>query len=149
MPWSKKTYPDSMKNLPKPVRDKAIEIANALLEERHLNEGIAIATAISRAKDWAVNHGKKITNKTTESRTTDVKTHGQDRYVVPHGDNWAVKVEGSKKAEKVFHDKQSAVKQASKEAKRANASLTVQKKTGRVQKRISYNPAKKAPRQKA
>lgn len=34
MPWSKKEYPDSMKNLPEDVRAKAIEIANALLEVR-------------------------------------------------------------------------------------------------------------------
>jgi uncharacterized protein YdaT len=41
-----------MKNLPDEVRNKAIEIANALLEERNMGEGIAIATATSRAKDW-------------------------------------------------------------------------------------------------
>ncbi len=58
MPWTKTDYPVSMKNLPKEVRDKAIEIANALLEERKMDEGIAIATAISRAKDWAANRGK-------------------------------------------------------------------------------------------
>ncbi len=58
MPWTKTDYPVSMKNLPKEVRDKAIEIANALLEERKMDEGIAIATAIIRAKDWAANRGK-------------------------------------------------------------------------------------------
>ena len=56
MPWTKKDYPDSMKNLPEAVRNKAIEIANVLLEEKNMEEGIAIATAISRAKDWAANH---------------------------------------------------------------------------------------------
>jgi len=58
MPWTKKDYPNSMKNLPAAVRNKAVEIANALLDERNMDEGIAIATAISRAKDWAENHGK-------------------------------------------------------------------------------------------
>lgn len=33
------------------VRSKAIEIANALLEETSMEEGIAIATAIKRAKN--------------------------------------------------------------------------------------------------
>lgn len=47
-----------MKNLPVAVRNKAIEIANALLEDRHMDEGIAIATAISHAKDWVLKHGK-------------------------------------------------------------------------------------------
>ena len=58
MPWTKDNYPDSMKSLPEDVRDKAIEIANALLEERKMEEGFAIATAISRAKEWAANHNK-------------------------------------------------------------------------------------------
>jgi len=55
MPWTKDNYPVSMKNLPDEIRNKAIEIANALLEEKNMEEGIAIATAISRAKVWAKN----------------------------------------------------------------------------------------------
>jgi uncharacterized protein YdaT len=149
MPWTKRNFPDSMKNLPKAVREKAVDIANALLDETNMGEGRVIAIAISRAKDWAVNHGKSIKNKNVDSRTTDVKKHGQDRYVIPRDDGWAIKVEGSKKAEKIFKDKTGAVKQARKEAKKSNASLTIQRKTGKVQKRISYNPTKKAARQKA
>jgi len=145
MPWTKNNYPNSMKNLPEEVREKSIEIANALLEESNMNEGIAIATAISRAKDWAVNHGKEIDPTTSDSKTTDVKQHGEDRYVIPHdGNEWAIKKEGAEKVEKVFHMKRDAVKQARKEAKESNASLTIQKKTGQVQQRISYNPNKRA-----
>jgi uncharacterized protein YdaT len=33
MPWSSKDYPVSLKNLHPEVRDKAIEIANALLDD--------------------------------------------------------------------------------------------------------------------
>lgn len=147
MPWTKKDYPVSMKNLPNEVRNKAIEIANALLDERDMDEGIAIATAISRAKDWAANRGKDTTNK--GGRPADIKEHGEDRYVIPMGDsNWGVKVEGKKKVERVFDNKEDAVKQARKEAKAANASLTIQKRTGKVQKRISYNPNRKARKQK-
>lgn len=62
MPWTKNDYPNSMKNLPAIVRNKAIEIGNAMLEEKHMDEGIAIATAISRAKEWAAEHGKKTGN---------------------------------------------------------------------------------------
>lgn len=83
MPWTKTDYPNSMKNLPVSVRNKAIEIANALFEERHMDEGIAIATAISRAKDWAAEHGQKTDNP-EKSRITDVKVHGQDRIVIPY-----------------------------------------------------------------
>ena len=49
MPWDKKNYPDSIKNLDKKVREKAIEIANSLLEDG-MEEGRAIAIAISQAK---------------------------------------------------------------------------------------------------
>ncbi len=55
MPWTKNDYPDSMKNLDKKVRDKAIDIANALLEEGY-EEGRAIPIAIDKAKEWADNH---------------------------------------------------------------------------------------------
>ncbi|MBI4293137.1 MAG: hypothetical protein HY661_16815 [Betaproteobacteria bacterium] len=52
MPWDQHRYPASMKNLPPSVRAKAIEIANALLEEGY-EEGLAIRIAIAKAKEWA------------------------------------------------------------------------------------------------
>jgi uncharacterized protein YdaT len=52
MPWSKNDYPDSMKNLPDDVQEKAIEIANALLEDGYA-EGRSIAIAIDRARSSA------------------------------------------------------------------------------------------------
>ncbi len=55
MPWNKKDYPQSMKNLDERVRDKAIEIANALLDEGY-EEGRAIAIATSKAEEWDENH---------------------------------------------------------------------------------------------
>jgi uncharacterized protein YdaT len=142
MPWTKTNYPNSMKNLPATVRNKAVEIGNALLEERHMDEGIAIATAISRAKDWAAEHGKKVDNP-EKSRITDVKTHGQDRVVIPYKKEWAIKLEGKEKVESVFHTKKQAVSQARQEAKEINGSLTIQLKTGKIDKRISYNPKNK------
>src|SRR5687768_12135635 len=148
MPWTKTDYPDAMKNLPEEVREKSIEIANALLDETKMNEGIAIATAISRAKDWAANRGKETKSQSADSRTTDVKKHGEDRYVIPHKEHkWAIKNEGSERAEKVFDHKKEAIQQARKEAREANASLTIQKRDGRVQQRISYNPNKRAKKQ--
>lgn len=53
MPWSAAYYPASMKNLAPQVREKAIEIANALLSSGH-PEGQAIRIAIARAKEWAL-----------------------------------------------------------------------------------------------
>ena len=48
----KGNYTDSEKNIPKDVRiqPKREEIANALLEERNMEEGVAIAIAINSIK---------------------------------------------------------------------------------------------------
>lgn len=55
MPWDDLRYPASMKHLPERVRRKAIEIANALLDEG-MDEGRAIRIAIAKAKEWAAAH---------------------------------------------------------------------------------------------
>jgi uncharacterized protein YdaT len=52
MPWYHGDYPPSYKNQPVKIREKAVEIANALLGEG-ADEGIAIATGLKRAREWA------------------------------------------------------------------------------------------------
>ena len=137
-----------MKNLPVEVREKAIEIANAMLEEEDIDEGIAIATGISRAKDWAANRNIDIEPTSADAKTTDVKEHGADRYVIPYDGKWAVKSETSDRVEKIFDYKVEAVRYGRMAARKSNASLTIQKKSGRVQQRISYNPNKRAAKLK-
>jgi len=56
MPWTYDRYPPSMRHLPDAIREKAIEIANALLDEG-CEEGRAIRIAIAGAKRWAAHHG--------------------------------------------------------------------------------------------
>ena len=56
MPWNATYYPPAMSHLAQPVRDKAIEIANALLEEGY-EEGRAIRIAIAKAKEWSERRG--------------------------------------------------------------------------------------------
>jgi uncharacterized protein YdaT len=51
-----------MRHLSGPVREKAIEIANALLEER-MDEGKAIRIAIAKAKEWAQHHDLPLYNR--------------------------------------------------------------------------------------
>ncbi len=52
MTWTKNDYPITMENLDDNVREKAVEIANALVEQEHINEGMVIPIAISRAKEY-------------------------------------------------------------------------------------------------
>jgi uncharacterized protein YdaT len=65
MPWTPDRYPPSMQHLTPIVREKAIEIANALLEEE-MPEGQAIRIAIARAKAWAQRRGLRVTGTDTE-----------------------------------------------------------------------------------
>ncbi len=51
MPWNMKDFPASMKNLDKLTRKKAIDIANALLDEGY-PDSRAIPIAINQAKKW-------------------------------------------------------------------------------------------------
>lgn len=50
MPWNMKDFPASMKNLDKLTRKKAIDIANALLDEGY-PDSRAIPIAIDQAKE--------------------------------------------------------------------------------------------------
>ncbi|HTT77303.1 MAG TPA: hypothetical protein VMF50_15165 [Candidatus Binataceae bacterium] len=56
MPWDETRYPSSMNNLDPMVRLKAIEIANALLDEGY-DDGKATRIAIAKAKEWAERAG--------------------------------------------------------------------------------------------
>lgn len=56
MPWNEIRFPSAMAHLAPAVRAKAIEIANALLEEGY-DEGKAIRIAIAKAKEWAARRG--------------------------------------------------------------------------------------------
>jgi uncharacterized protein YdaT len=51
MPWRNAHYPPSYKNQPIKLRNKAVEIANALLHEG-TSEGIAIVTGLKRAREF-------------------------------------------------------------------------------------------------
>lgn len=59
MPWTPTRYPPAMRRLPPLVRLKAIEIANALLDEGH-DEGRAIRIGIAKAKEWASRHADEL-----------------------------------------------------------------------------------------
>nr|WP_294933017.1 hypothetical protein [uncultured Flavobacterium sp.] len=54
MPWYNGDYPPSYKNQPPELREKAVEIANALLQDG-AEEGIAIATGLKQPRELLKN----------------------------------------------------------------------------------------------
>lgn len=62
MPYSKTDYPQSLKNFMAPVRNKAIEITNALLADGN-DEAKAIAIATAQAEKWAETRSIRIRKK--------------------------------------------------------------------------------------
>jgi uncharacterized protein YdaT len=58
MPWYNGNYPPSYKNQPPHLREKAVEIANTLLNEG-VSEGIAIATGLKKAREFFTPKSKK------------------------------------------------------------------------------------------
>jgi uncharacterized protein YdaT len=51
MPWYNGTFPPSYKNQPLKLRNKAVEIANKLINEG-ASEGVAIATGLKKAREF-------------------------------------------------------------------------------------------------
>ena len=56
MPWTLERPPTAMTQLPRPVLDKAIEVANALYAQGY-DEGRCIRVAIAVARRWAQRRG--------------------------------------------------------------------------------------------
>ena len=134
MPWIQKNYPDSMKNLDPTVRNKAIEIANALMREGKMHdEGNVIATGISKAKDWATHEGMDVAK-----TPTDHKDHGTDQYVIPHKKGWALKTERSNKPYKVYATKEEAIEKGEEMAKKHSATLMIQGEDGKIEDKKSF-----------
>jgi uncharacterized protein YdaT len=59
--WSVEYYPAQMTYLPDKVRQKAIEVANDLLDQG-LRYEVAVPTAIWTALDWGKDHKKEVLN---------------------------------------------------------------------------------------
>ncbi|MBU8788209.1 MULTISPECIES: DUF2188 domain-containing protein [Bacillus] len=148
MPWTMEDYPASLKNLDKPVRKKAIEIANAMIDEGY-DEGRAIPIATSQAKEWAENRSEREINAFLENGRETTRDEGDSNqrpqlaekreHVVKHEKGWAVKAEDAKRASDVKETKAEAVKRAKEIARNKGSSVIVHQKDGSVQKKIRMN----------
>ncbi|QHT45742.1 DUF2188 domain-containing protein [Bacillus sp. SB49] len=153
MPWDTNDYPSSLKNLDTPVHKKAIDIANAMIEEGY-KENQAIPIATEQAKEWYENAEEKEINRVTQmsdenlkNRDDDVKNSTKSRpelldkgeHVMVHEDGWAVKAEGAKQVSNVFDTKEKAIKRAEEIAENKQTSVIIHKKDGSIQDRKEFN----------
>ncbi|RSL32110.1 DUF2188 domain-containing protein [Salibacterium salarium] len=149
MPWTMNDYPSSLKNLDKPIRKKAIDIANAMLDEGY-EEGQAIPIATEQAKEWydtATDEEieellKEVdpTERSDEGKQYDSRPELLDRaeLVVDHEDGWAVQARGAKKPDEVFDDKSEAIKRAKEIAENKGTEAVIYTKDGDEQTSHSY-----------
>lgn len=116
VPWSKDDYPDSFKNLDTDVRNKAIEIANALLEDDY-EEGRAISIATAQAQKY-------------------VEGDGDDHPIYEirsHDDGWQLKKKGSKKAILIEETKEDLMGEAKRYVNKNSGELHIYTSSGDLQ----------------
>ena len=148
MPWTMNDYPSSLKNFNKATRKKAIDIANAMVEEGY-DENRAIPIATQQAKEWYENASEQ--EKETYVEEGDPTTHDTDyksrpelldkmEMVTPHSDNrWAVQSKDAKKPTKTFDNKSDAIDYGKHIAQNKQTGIIIYKSDGTKQQTIHYN----------
>jgi len=143
-------YPSSMKNLEKPVRKKANDIANSMLDDGY-KEDRASPIATEQAKEWYKNADKeeiqsyeKSGKPTQRSKEGKEKTNNPERLeegeeVYKQEEGWAVGSSGSSQASERFDTKEEAVKRAKDIAKNKGTSLMVYRADGTVEETRKYD----------
>ncbi len=149
MPWDTTDYPSSLKNLDTVVRKKAIDIANAMIDEGY-KEGQAIPIATEQAKEWYKNASDKEKNEVKQMSDADLKARDDNpqdsrpelldrgEHVIAHEDGWAVKTQDARRSSHVFDKKEDAIKRAREIAENKQTSLIIHKKDGSIQDKINY-----------
>ena len=137
MPYTKKDYPDSMKNLDETVRIKAIDILNAMLKDGY-EERKAIPISISQAKEWHKDASnkeksdakKEDVTKHKKSKNSSAKLQDADVIVeyVKDKEKWRVISKGAKRADSLHDKKTDAIKRAKEIMKYRNSELMVKNK---------------------
>lgn len=122
MPWTEEDYPSTFKNLDQATRNKAIKIANALLDDGY-DKTRSITIATSQAREWA-------------SKREIIKARGEHQHVVPHSSKWAILREGNERASHVFDTKEEALEKAKEMGEKEGVRVVVHKKDGKIQDNI-------------
>lgn len=150
MPWDKNDYPSSLKNFDEATRNKAIEIANAMIEEGY-DEDRAIPIATDQAKEWAdgaskdeKDEMKNVSNSTLkdheeDENDTDLDLLDNDVLVKPHEDGWAAQTVGAERADQVFDKKEMRLNEQRKLPKIKNRKFAFKMKMGKNKTRFHLN----------
>ena len=115
MPWNKDDYPDSFKNLNADVRNKAIEIANALLRDGY-EEGRAISIATAQAQ-----------------KNVEGKGDHPIYEIRSHDDGWQLKKKDSKKAILIEETKEELMGEAKRYVTKNHGELHIYTSSGELQ----------------
>jgi uncharacterized protein YdaT len=149
MPCTLNDYPDSLKNLPHATKKKAIDIANAMIDEGY-DEERAIPIATKQAKEWRKNasrekvaayekNGKPAQRSEKGKRYKNSPERLEEReYVIYQHNGWAVISAGAGRPSDVYDKKEDAVKRAREIARNKGTGLTVKKQDGTIQEEKSY-----------
>ncbi|AXV41505.1 DUF2188 domain-containing protein [Staphylococcus warneri] len=119
MPWTMEDYPQSLKNLDKLERKKAIDIANAMLKDGY-KESDVIPIATQQAEKW---YKQASEDELEELKNKHITQHQQDKSAQPElnekpvhvyfeDGEWKVKTEDAKQASETFKYKKDAIKRA-------------------------------------
>ena len=135
MAYTMNDYPDSLKNLDRLERRKAIDIINAMLEEGY-DENRAIPIGTEQAQEWYKDASKedlkKLENKGLQDHDDD-NSRGPDLIdndveVYFEDDEWKVKSVGAKQASATFDRKKDAEKRAKEIADNRGTNMKVHNK---------------------
>ncbi|MBW4484392.1 MAG: DUF2188 domain-containing protein [Tildeniella torsiva UHER 1998/13D] len=144
MPWTYDDYPTSLKNLTAEVRRKAIDIANALLEDGY-GDGRAIAIATAQAEKWAKRRDKQIAKKNTGGTTGQAVADDADKgdeesiHVLadPEESGW-IATQGQKRVAQ-GRTKADVVDKAKEKAKSQKTELCIHNKQGDLIEERDYS----------
>lgn len=137
MPYTKKDYPDSFKNLDNDIRLKAIDILNAMIKDGY-DEDNAIPISISQAKKWIDNASEvELRNLKTKDLTKHEKTSNSSRlqdvdvkvYYDDEKKQWAVKSVGAERVSQYFKTKKEAKVKAKEIADNKDSDVKVEEKS--------------------
>ena len=132
MPWNKNNYPENFRPLNTPVREKAIQIANAMLTDSKYSQAAIVPIAAAAATEWARTHDIPV-NVSASS--------GPDYHVIPHRNGWAVKAEQGRYPTAIYSDIVPAINRGRELAMRHLSQLVIFDSDGNLQEKRSYNGA--------